>query len=104
MNRPIAAHLHIHGGGECIDDGDADTVEAARYLVAVAAELAARMKHGQHDLDGRHAALVHIDGDTAPVVGDGDAVVLMNDNLDIIAVARKRLIDGVVDDLIDKMM
>ena len=62
------------------------------------------MEDGQDDLDSGHAALVHIDGDAATIVRDGDAVVLMYRDADRVAVARERLVDGVVDDLIDEMM
>ena len=101
---PITAHLDVHLRGESVDDGDADTVQTARDLVAVAAEFAARMEDGQNDLDSGHAALVHIDGDAASVVRDGDAVVLVYRDADRVAVARERLVDGVVDDLVDEMV
>ena len=104
MNHPVATHLHIHGGGEGVNDGDADAVQTARDLVAVAAKFAARMKDGEHNLNGGHAALVHVDGDAAPVVCDGDAVVPVDDDLDGVAVTRECLIDGVVHDLIDEVM
>ena len=101
---PVAAHLDVHLRGEGVDDGDADAVESPRDLVAVAAEFAARMEDGQNDLDGGHAALVHIDGDAASVVRDGDAVVLVYRDADRVAVTRERLIDGVVHDLINEMV
>ena len=100
----IAAHLDLHRGGEGIDDRNADAVEAAGDLVTVSAELAARMEDGQHDLHGGHAALVHIDGNAAPVVRDSDTVIPMNDDLNAVAVARERLVDGVVHDFIDEVM
>ena len=79
-------------------------MQAARDLVAVAAELAARVQDGQDDLDGRLAALVHVDRDAAAVVDDRDAVVLVDRHVDVVAVAGERLIDGVVDDLVDEMV
>ena len=62
------------------------------------------MEDGQNDLDSGHAALVHIDGDAASVVRDGDAVVLVYRDADRVAVSCERLVDGVVDDLIDEMV
>ena len=62
---------------ERVDDADADAVEAAGDLVAVAAELAAGVQHGEHDL-GRALALVRsgrvrIDRNAATVVVDADS-------------------------------
>ena len=104
MNLAVAAHLHVHCGGERIDDGNTDAVQTARDLIPIAAEFAARMEHGEHDLNGGHAALMHIDGDAAPVVRNGNAVVPMDHDLNVVAVARKCLVDGVIHDLIDEMM
>ena len=47
---------------------------------------------------------MHVDGDAASIVDDGDAVVPMDGDGDGIAVARERFVDGVVDNLIDKVM
>ena len=62
------------------------------------------MQHGEHDLDSRLAALMHIHGDAAAVIDDRDAVVLVNRDLNVVAVACERLINGVVNDLIDQMV
>ena len=77
---------------------------AADLITAVVAELAARMEHGEHDLDGGLAALVHVDGDAAPVVADGDRIVGVDRHIDLTAIARQRLINRVVDHLINQMM
>ena len=100
----VALDLDFHARRQGVDDGNADAVQAARHLVAVAAELAARVQDGQDDLDGRLAALVHVDRDAAAVVDDRDAVVLVDRHVDVVAVAGERLIDGVVDDLVDEMV
>ena len=92
--------------GQRVDDRHADAVQAAGDLVAAAvAELAAGVQDGQHDLDGRQALLLHDrDGDAAPVVDDGDGVVRMDVDGDLGAEAGQRLVDGVVDDLVDEMV
>ena len=81
-------------------------MQAAGDLVAAAvAELAAGVQHGQHDLGGGALLLlVHVDGDAAAVVGDRDAVVRVQHDLDRVAVAGERLVDGVVDDLVDQVV
>ena len=74
-------------------------------VAATVAELAAGVKHRQHDLGGRATLLLHrVDGDTAAVVGDRDAVVGVDDDLDVVGLARQRLVDGVVDHLVDQVM
>ena len=100
----VALDLDFHARRQGVDDGDADAVQAARDLVAVAAELAARVQDSQDDFDGWLAALVHVDRDAAAVVDDRDAVVLVDRHVDVVAVAGEGLIDGVVDDLVDEVV
>ena len=42
--------------------------------------------------------------DTAAIIGDGDRVVVINDNGNIAAIAGQGLIDGIIDDFVDQMM
>ena len=92
--------------GQRVDHGHADAVEAAGDLVAAAvAELAAGVQHREHDLGGRALLLlVHPDGDAAAVVGDRDRVVGVDGDLDVVALAGERLVDGVVHDLVDEVV
>ena len=92
--------------GQRVDDGHADPVQAARHLVAAAvAELAAGVEHGEHHLGGGLLLLGHrVDRDAAAVVRDGDGVVRMDDDLDLVGLAGQGLVDGVVDDLVDQVM
>ena len=79
-------------------------MQAARHLVAFAAELAARVQDGQDDLDRRLAALVHVDGDASPIVDDGDAVVLFDRHVNMVTIAGQSLVDRVVNHLVDEMV
>ena len=81
-------------------------MQAAGDLVAAAvAELTAGVQDGQHDLDGRALLLLHDpDGNAAAVVGLRHRVVRMDRDVDTRAVAGERLVDGVVDDLVDEVM
>ena len=93
---------------ERVDHADTHAVQTARDLVALAAELAAGVQHGEDDL-GRTLALVRaggirIDRDAAPVVVDADAAVGQQGDPDARAVARHRLVDSVVDDLPDEVV
>ncbi len=92
--------------GERVDDRDADAVQAAGDLVAAAvAELAAGVEDGQHDLGRRAPLFLHrLDRDAAAVVLDRAAVVRVEDDADAVAVAGERLVDRVVDDLVDQVV
>ena len=102
----VAPDGQVEPLGQRVDDRDADAVEAAGDLVAAAlAELAAGVENGEHDLGGRLLLLLHgVDGDAAAVVGDGDAVVGMDDDLDLVGLAGERLVDRVVDHLVDQVV
>ena len=104
----VAVDLDQEALGQRVDDADADAVQAARHLVALAAELAAGVQHGEHDL-GRALALVRsrrvrIDRDAAAVVVDAAAAVGQQRDADARAEAGHRLVDGVVDDLPDEVV
>ena len=63
------------------------------------------MQGGEHYLDRGpllHRVVVH--RDAAAVVGHPDAAVGEQGDLDEVAVAGQRLIDGVVDHLLDQMV
>ncbi len=80
-------------------------MEPAGDLVGVLVELAARVEYGHHHLDGRLPfGRVHLDRDAPAVVGDGDRVVFVDRDLDVVAVAGERLVDRVVDDLVDEVV
>jgi hypothetical protein len=96
----VAVDFDDELGRQRVDDGHPDAVETAGNLVAIAAELAAAMQLGERDLDPGHLVRgVHVDRDAAAVVGDTAAAVGQERDLDARAVARHRLVHGVVDDL-----
>ena len=96
----VAADLHLDVGGERVDDRDAHAVQAAGDLVAAAAELAARMEHGEDDLEGGDLELgVLVDGDAAAVVLDRAGAVFVDDHVDLVAEAAEGLVNRVVDHL-----
>ena len=101
----VAAHLGDQPLGERVHDRDADAVQAARDLVAVAAELAAGVKLRQDDRQRGHALVLHhVDRDARAPVADRDGVVRVERDLDRVVAPRERLVDGVVDDLVDEVM
>ena len=79
-------------------------MQAAGHLVAVVVELAAGVQHREHDFRRRFAALVLVGRNAAAVVDDGDGAVDVDRDVHLIAEAGQRLVDGVVDDLVDEMV
>ncbi len=78
VDLPVAVHLGDQPLGERVDDGDADAVQAARDLVAVAAELAAGVELREDDLERRAPLVGHdVDRDARSAVANGDRVVGM---------------------------
>ncbi len=85
-------------------------MQAARDLVGVGhvvgfAELAAGMEVGHHDLGrGNAFALVDVGRDAAAVVAHGAGAVGVERDHDLLGETRERLVDGVVDDLVDHVV
>ena len=101
----LAADFGVHAGGQGVDDGDADAVQATRDGVSAAAELAASVEDRHDDLDGGLVlGGVLVDGDASAVVDDFDAAVCLDGNLNVVRVAGQGLVDGVVDDLVDEVV
>ena len=103
----IAADVDSQPLGAGVDDRSADAVQAAGHLVTgvLAAELAAGVQDGVDNGDSRQAGIgLNVHGDAAAVIGDLNDVVLQDLDLDVVAVARQSLIDGVVHDLVDQMV
>ena len=103
--RPAAEDPHLEPGGEAVDHRDTDTVETARDLVGVLVEFTAGMQVGHDDLGGRDTFLVmDTDGDAASVVGHRARAVGVQAHGDRVTIAGERLVDRVIDDLIDHVM
>ena len=97
----VAQDGGLEPGRQRVDHRDADAVQTTADVVAavLAAELAAGVQLRHDDVDGRDAGGVHGDGDAAAVVGDLDAAVAEDLDVDPGGVAGHRLVDRVVDDL-----
>ncbi|MPM45244.1 hypothetical protein SDC9_91930 [bioreactor metagenome] len=105
VDMPVAMYFRAERFAERVDAAYADAVQAAGDLVAPAAELAARVKHRQRHGERVLARfLMQADRNAAPVVHNGDGVIRANEDFDMRAIARQRLVDGVIDHLGDQMM
>ena len=88
-----------------VDHRRADAVQAARDLVGVLVEFSAGMELGHDDLGRRDALfLVDVDRHAAAVVAHRDRAVAVQHHLDAVAIAGQRLVDRVVDDLVDHVV
>jgi hypothetical protein len=83
----------------------ADSVQPSGYLIALAAELSSSMQGREDNLDGRFAlTLNRVDGNAPTVVGDTTGSVGQELNDDPVAVTRHRLVDRVVNNLVNEVM
>src|SRR5438309_7582553 len=65
----VAVHLDLEPLAERVHHGQANAVQPTRHLVSAAAELAARVQFGEHDLERRSLrGRMHADRYAAPVV------------------------------------
>ena len=101
----VALDFDFQSFRQRVDHGYADAVQPAGNFVGIFVEFAAGVKFGQYHFGrGDLFSGVDIDRNTAPVVDDRDAVIDVNFDLNGIAMAGQRFIDGVVDNFEDKMM
>ena len=103
---PVLKNLGLQPFRQRVYGLDADAVQAARHLIArIAAEFAARVDFGEYDLErGNPLLRVDIGRNTAAVIRNGAAAVGIQHHFDVRAVARQRLVDGVVHHLVHEMV
>ena len=102
----LAVDLDVEPRRQRVDDRDADAVQAAGHLVAAAAELAAGVQHGEHDLDRRTCPRSRRSstGMPRPLSLTRTPPSASSVDLDAVAVAGQRLVDRVVHDLVDQVV
>ena len=80
-------------------------MQSARELVVLVGEFAARMQAREDQLDTGDLFLgMFVDGHAAAIVTDLERPVPEDRDLDLLAVAGKRLVDRVVDDLVRQVI
>ncbi len=101
----VAPDVQVEMLGQRVYDRRADPVQATRDLVGVLVELPAGMELGEDHVGGRDALfLVDVDRHAAAIVAHRDRAVAMQDDFESVAVARQRLVDRIVDDLVDHVV
>src|SRR6202030_4603206 len=101
----VAPDFQVEPIGKRVDNRNSHAVQAAGNFVRVAVEFSAGVQHGHHHFGGwLFLGGVHVDGNAAAVVDHGDAVIVVNDYVDLVAEARHGLIDRVVANFPDKMV
>ena len=101
----VAPDGQLQPRGERVHHGDAHAVQAARNLVGILVEFAARMQLGHDDLGGGNAfLLVNLSRDAAAIVLDGYGAIGVECHGNNVRPAGKRLVDGVVHHLVDHVV
>ena len=101
----VAPDAQFQPDRQRVDDGDADAMQAARNLVGILVEFSAGVQLRHDDLGRRNAFfVVDAGGDAAAVVGDGAGAVGVQRRGDQRGVAGQRLVDRVVDDLVNHVV
>ena len=107
----IAADFDFAPFGKEVDDGAADTVQAAGGLVRAFFELAAEFEDGHHAFQRGHIAAgffgelsVAFDGNAEAVVFDGDGAVHIDRDANDRGMAGHRFVDRVIDRFVDEMV
>ena len=101
----VAPDGELEPARQRVDHRDADAVQAAGHLVGILVEFSAGMQLGHDDLGRRDAfALVDVGRDAAAVVAHGHRAVGVERDHHLVGEAGKRLVDGVVDHLVDHVV
>ncbi len=101
----VAPDRQLQPGRQRIHHRDADAVQPTGDLVGVLVEFSAGMELGHDDLGGRNTfAFVDVGRNAATIVAHRHRAVRIELDQDFLGIARERLVDGVVDDLVDHVV
>ncbi len=102
----VALDLELEPTRKRVHDRHAHAVQTTGDLVALAAELSARVQHREDDLRGRLVGIfgVGVDGNPAAVVDHPAPAVGQERDVDARRETGQGLVHGVVDDLVDEVV
>src|SRR5574344_465462 len=102
---PLTVNLSDQAVRKGVHAGNADSVQTSGHLVAVLVELTTGVTDCHHDLKGGTVLLwMHSGRDSTSVIRHPYRVVRNDGDTDFGAVTGRRLVNTVVNHLIDKMM
>src|SRR3989338_1917445 len=105
IDLPVTPDFDFKPFRQSVHDGNAHTVKASGDLITLMVKFSSGVKFCQDDLyRGFLLGLMHIDRYAAAVIYDRNAVILMYDDLYILAIAGHRLVNRIIYDLIDEMV
>ena len=111
INVPIAAHFNNTPFGKKIHHRNPNAVQPAGGLIDPLVKLAAELKDRHHAFDRGYVTAeffgqvgMAVDRDAAAVVYNGDGAVGMHGHAHLRSELGHRLINGIIDDLVDHMM
>ena len=96
---------HLHPFRNSVYCRDANAVQAARNFVGTVVKLASCMEFCHDDFRSRNSEFI-VDADryAAPIITYGERIVSIEDDIDLVGVPCKVLIDGVVYDFPDTVV
>jgi hypothetical protein len=101
----LTTNLDFEARRECVHDRATNTVQTTGNGISAAAELTAGVKNSEHDLNGRLSlGGVDVNRDASTIVNNANRTIGKDRYFDVVAVPSEGFINGVIDDLVDKVM
>ena len=99
-------NLHFEAFGQRVDDGNADPMQAARGLIGLLIEFAARMQRGHDDFERRFLRKfrMRINRNATPIVDHGEKTRGLEADIDEGRMAGDSLVHRIVEGFREKMM
>src|SRR4030042_6490636 len=105
INLPVPSYLQVNKFGEGVDHREPHPMETSGDLVAAVIKFASRVEFGHYNIDSRTILfLVEIDGNAPAVISDGNAVIDMNDHVDLGTISLQGFINAVIHQFMNQMV
>ena len=101
----VHGHLNLQPFAEGVYDRGSYSVQTSGNLISVSSEFSSGMKYRKYDLHRRYSFLMmYTDRYSSSVVPYGYRIVRMDNNVYLRAESAQSLVNGVVNDLVDKVV
>ena len=105
MDLTILMNFNYQPLGKGVDDRSTNTMETAGNLITATAELTAGMEYGKNNFQSGFTGLrLNIYRNTSAIVGNRNGISGIDGNGDLLTIACKSLVNGIVYDLVNKVM